>query len=146
MLPEVGLRGPTSRWRIQSAETTWTSLIDKQMNVRFSSYVPALAGLICGVLSTVPVELRFVPAMLLWGGVGLAIGLLVRQPRDAVGWGGLYGLFLLVGFFGAHLVADTKALHNPLFDVLAVILTPVGALVAVAVGARLRPRRQQGAL
>jgi hypothetical protein len=114
------------------------------MNVRLPPYVPALAGLICGILSTVPVELRFVPAMLLWGGVGLAIGLLVRQRRDAVGLGGLYGLFLLVGFFGAHLVADTKALHNPLFDLLAVLLTPVGALVAVAVGARLRPRNQQG--
>ena len=68
------------------------------MNGRLSPYVPALAGLIRGILSTVPVELRFVPAMLLWGGVGLAIGLLVRQRRDAVGWGGLYGLFLLVGF------------------------------------------------
>jgi hypothetical protein len=114
------------------------------MNGRPAFYVPALAGLVCGILSTVPVELRFLPSMVLWGGVGLAIGLLVRRRRDAVGWGGRYGLFLLVGFFGAHLVADTKALHNPLFDVLAVILTPVGALVAVAVGARLRPRRQQG--
>ena len=114
-----------------------------RMNMRPSPYVPALAGLICGILSTVPVELRFVPSMLLWGGVGLAIGLLIRQRRDAVAWGGLYGLFLLVGFFGAHLVADTKALHNLLFDVLAVILTPVGALVAVAVGARLSPRSQQ---
>jgi hypothetical protein len=114
------------------------------MNGRLRPYVPALAGLICGSLSTVPVALRFVPSMLLWGGVGLAIGLLVRQRRDAVGWAGLYGLFLLVGFFGAHLVVDTRALHNPLFDVLAVILTPVGALVAVAVGARLRPRSQQG--
>jgi hypothetical protein len=113
------------------------------MNGRLPSYVPALAGLLCGILSTVPVELRFVPAMLLWGGVGLAIGLLVRQRRDVVAWGGRYGLFLLVGFFGAHLVAETKALHNPLFDLLAVILTPVGALVAVAVGARLRPRNQQ---
>jgi len=113
------------------------------MNVRLGSYVPALAGLICGILSTVPIELRFVPSMLLWGGVGLALGLLVRQRRDAVGWGGLYGLFLLVGFFGAHLVADTKPLHNPLFDVLALILTPVGALVAVAVGARLSSRSQQ---
>lgn len=116
------------------------------MNGRLPSYVPALAGLICGILSTVPVELRFLPAMLLWGGVGLAVGLLVRQRRDVVAWGGLYGLFLLVGFFGAHLVANTKALHNPLFDVLAVILTPVGALVAVSVGARLRPRNQQGTL
>lgn len=114
------------------------------MNVRLPLYVPALAGLICGILSTVPVELRFLPAMLLWGGVGLAIGLPVRHRRDAVGWGGLYGLFLSVGFFGAHLVADSKALHNPLFDVLAVILTPLGALVGVSVGARLRPRSQQG--
>jgi hypothetical protein len=114
------------------------------MNGRLGSYISALAGLICGILSTVPVELRIVPSMLLWGGVGLAIGLLVRQRRDAVGWGGLYGLFLLIGFFGAHLVADTKALQDPLFDVLAVILTPLGALVAVAVGARLRPRSQQG--
>jgi hypothetical protein len=114
------------------------------MNGRLGSYVPALAGLVCGILSTVPVELRFVPSMLLWGGVGLAIGLLVPQQRDAIGWGGRYGLLLLAGFFGAHLVADTKALHNPLFDVLAVILTPVGALVAVAVGARLRPKSQQG--
>ena len=114
------------------------------MNGRLGFYVPALAGLICGILSTVPVELRFVPSMLLWGGVGLALGLLVRHRRDAVGWGGRYGLFLLVSFFGAHLVADTKALHDPLFDVLAVILTPVGALVAVAVGARLRPRSQRG--
>jgi hypothetical protein len=114
------------------------------MNGRLAPYVPALAGLICGVLSTVPVELRFLPSMVLWGGVGLAIGLLVRQQRDVIGWGGRYGLFLLVGFFGAHLVADTKALHNPLFDLLAVILTPVGALVTVAVGARLRPRSQQG--
>lgn len=114
------------------------------MNGRPASYVPALAGLVCGILSTVPVELRFVPSMLLWGGVGLAIGLLVRQRRDAVAWGGLYGLFLLVGPFGAHLVADAKALQNPLFDVLAVILTPVGGLVAVAVGARLRPRSRQG--
>jgi hypothetical protein len=113
------------------------------MNVRLPSYVPALAGLICGILSTVPVELRFLPAMLLWGGVGLAIGLLVRQRRDAVGWGGLYGLFLLVGFFGAHLVVNAKALYNPLFDVLAVILTPVGTLVAVSLGARLRARNQQ---
>jgi len=113
------------------------------MNGRLGSYVPALAGLSCGILSTVPVELRFLPSMLLWGGVGLAIGLLVRQQRDAIGWGGRYGLFLLVGFFGAHLVVDTKALHHPLFDVLAVILTPVGALVAVAVGARLRPRSHQ---
>jgi hypothetical protein len=114
------------------------------MNGRLAPYVPALAGLICGVLSTVPVELRFLPSMVLWGGVGLAIGLLVRQQRDVIGWGGRYGLFLLVGFFGAHPVADTKALHNPLFDLLAVILTPVGALVTVAVGARLRPRSQQG--
>jgi hypothetical protein len=38
------------------------------MNGRLPPYVPALAGLICGILSTVPVELRFVPAMLLWGG------------------------------------------------------------------------------
>ena len=113
------------------------------MNVRASPYVPALAGLICGIMSTVPVELRFVPAMLLWGGVGLAIGLLVRQRQDAVSWGGLYGLFLVVGFFGAHLVANNKPLHNPLFDVLAVILTPVGALVAVSLGARLRPRNQR---
>jgi hypothetical protein len=113
------------------------------MSGRLPPYVPAVAGLICGILSTVPVELRLVPSMLLWGGVGLALGLLVGRRRDALGWGGLYGLFLLLGFFGAHLVADTKALHNLLFDVLAVILTPVGALVAVAVGARLRPRRQQ---
>jgi hypothetical protein len=83
-----------------------------------------------------------VDAALGWGGTGN------RAPGTTAtgcGWlGGRYGLFLLVGFFGAHLVVDTKALHNPLFDVLAVILTPVGALVAVAVGARLRPRRQQG--
>ena len=114
------------------------------MNLRPPPYVPALGGLVCGILSTVPVELRFLPAMLLWGGVGLAIGLFVRQRRDAVGWGALYGLFLLVGFLGAHLVADAKALHNPLFDVLAIILTPVCALVAVSVGARLRLRSHQG--
>jgi hypothetical protein len=110
------------------------------MNSRSVPYIPVLAGVVCGILSTIPFELRFLPSMLLWGGVGVLIGLSVRGKQNVIRWGLLYGIFLLVGFFVARFAVDTRALHSPLFVALAIILTPIGALVAVSAGSRLRRR------
>jgi hypothetical protein len=108
------------------------------MNLKSAPYIPVGAGIVCGILSTTPSELRFVPSMLLWGGIGVIVGFLVPGEQNAIRWGLIYGISLLIGFFVSRLAVDTKALHNPLFVVLAVILTPIGAVVAVYVGSRLR--------
>jgi hypothetical protein len=108
------------------------------MNLRSAPYIPVGAGIVCGILSTTPSELRFLPSMLLWGGVGAIVGFLVPGEQNAIRWGLIYGISLLVGFFVSRLAVDTKALHNPLFVALAVILSPIGAVVAVYVGSRLR--------
>src|SRR5918912_789055 len=108
------------------------------MTLKSILYIPVLAGTMCGILSTIPSELRFLPAMLLWGGAGVVIGLFVRGRQEAIRWGLLYGAFLLVGFFVSRLAVSTKALHSALFVALAIILTPIGAVMAVSGGAILR--------
>jgi hypothetical protein len=104
------------------------------MRPRSIPYIPVVAGIVCGILSTIPFELRFLPSVLLWGGVGVVIGLFVRGRRETVRWGLLYGVFLLVGFFVSRLAVSTKALHSALFVALAIILTPIGAVMAVSGG------------
>jgi hypothetical protein len=123
--------------RIRRARTHWAK-IGLYMNLRSIPYIPVWAGVVCGILSTIPSELRFLPSMLLWGGVGTLIGFFVPGEQNAIQWGLIYGISLLVGFFVSRLAVDTKALHSPLFIALAVILTPMGAVVAVAVGSRSR--------
>lgn len=108
--------------------------VTDQLLVRWAAMA---AGAVCGVLSTYPSELRFLPSILLWGGVGVLIGLFARA-RDAVWTGALYGLFLLVGFFATRLAVSSHSIHRPLFDVLAVVFTPLGAIVAVYAGSKLR--------
>jgi hypothetical protein len=108
------------------------------VNWRSAPYIPVGAGIACGILSTTPSELRFLPSMLLWGGVGAIVGFLGPREQNAIRWGLAYGISLLVGFFVSRLAVDAEALHNPLFFALAVILTPIGAVVAVHVGSRLR--------
>jgi hypothetical protein len=97
-----------------------------------------LAGVICGILSTIPFRLRFLPSVLLWGGIGVLIGLFARKQRFAIGLGLLYGIFLLVGFFIAQIAANTKAIHSPLFVALAIVLTPIGAVLAICAGSMVR--------
>lgn len=72
--------------------------------------------------------------MLLWGGVGAGLGLFVQGRQAVMRWGLLYGISLLSGFFVSRLAVGTRALHNALFVALAIILTPVGALMAVSAG------------
>jgi hypothetical protein len=101
-------------------------------------FVTVIAGLICGVLSTIPFRLRFLPSLFLWGGVGVLIGLFARKQRFAIRLGLLYAIFLLIGFFLAQIAADTKAIHSPIFIGLAIVLTPIGAVLAVCAGSMVR--------
>jgi hypothetical protein len=107
------------------------------MNLRSTPWIPVCSGVMCGILSTIPFELRFMPSMLLWGGTGVVVGIFA-QTGQAIRWGLRYGISLLVGFFVSRLAVDTRALHSLLFVALAIILTPIGAVAAVSVGSRLR--------
>jgi hypothetical protein len=74
---------------------------------------------------------------LLWAGVGVVVGIFA-PTRRTIGWGLIYGISLLAGFFASRFAVDTRVLHSPLFVALAIILTPIGAVAAVSVGSRLR--------
>lgn len=107
------------------------------MKLKSAPYIPVSAGVACGILSTVPSELRFLPSMLLWGGAGVVVGIFA-QARQTTRWGLIYGISLLAGFFVSRFAVDARALHSPLFVALAIILTPIGAVAAVSLGSRLR--------
>ena len=108
------------------------------MKSRAVYYATVLAGVICGMLSTSPLRLRFVPSLLLWGGVGALMGLFAQNRRGAVRLGLVYGVSLLAGFFAAQVEANTKAIHSPVFIALATVLTPIGAVVSVFGGSMVR--------
>lgn len=61
-------------------------------------YLSGFVGLIGGILSTYPFELKFLVAIIFLGVVGVVIGLFAEGRRETIQAGVLYGIFLSLGF------------------------------------------------
>ena len=108
-------------------------------------FLSAFVGFIAGMLSTYPVELRFLAAVIFWSVVGIVIGLFVEGKREIIQSGVLYGIFLSVGFLFSRFGLTTRVIPGILFVVLAIIGTTVGGIMTVFVGSKLARKNTKGA-
>lgn len=100
---------------------------------------PILAGVVCGMLSTFPIELRFLPSMILWGTAGIVVGFFTKEKKEILWFGVLYGFFLSIVFlysrFGGTL--DKVAAYSLLVLGLSVGGC-AGGLLMVFIGSRFK--------
>ena len=97
------------------------------------------------MLSTYPVELRFLAAVIFWSVAGIVIGLFVEGKREIIQSGVLYGIFLSIGFLFSRFGLTTRVTPGILFVVLAIIGTTVGGIMTVFVGSKLRRKNTKEA-
>ncbi len=99
----------------------------------------ALAGFICGILSTYPVELRFLPAIIFWGVVGAGIGWFTQGKQAIVRSGVAYGIFLAIGFLFSRFGGTARQIPSyTLFVSLASIGSIGGGIFSVFIGSKLK--------
>ena len=108
-------------------------------------FLSVIVGVLCGILSTYPVELKFLAAVIFWSIAGVVIGLFVTGKTEAIQGGLLYGIFLSVGFLLSRFGLTARPIPGILFVVLAFIGTTVGGIATVFVGSKLRRKPTQGA-
>src|ERR1041384_3090053 len=108
-------------------------------------YRSAFVGLICGILSAYPFELKFLAAVIFWGVAGAIIGLFVAGQRETIQSGVLYGNFLSVGFLFSRFAVTAHVIPSLLFVALAILGTTVGGILTVFVGSKLRRKHTNGA-
>jgi len=102
-------------------------------------FIPLVVGVLAGTLSTYPVELRFLPSIILWGLAGIITGLLLNK-NDKILWPGiLYGVSLSVVFlFGRFGGTRGQILSYSILVLGFSVLSAFSGLLAVFVGTKIR--------
>lgn len=104
----------------------------------FRLLLPAIFGIIAGVVSTYPWELKFLPCIIVWGIIGAIVGFLFTQ--DGVLKPGItYGFFLTFAFLLSRFGGTFNKLPSYLvFVLLACIGGIPGGLLVVWIGSKIK--------
>ncbi len=108
------------------------------------SYLLAIVvGITSGILVVNPLNLRFVPGILLWGVAGVLVGLSVTEREKLIRVGVLYGVSLSVAFLLYSPFLSTLVRSPLIYGLLFIASTLLGVLggvFAVFVGSKIRNR------
>jgi hypothetical protein len=106
-------------------------------------YISALAGIVCGLICTYPMELSAAPSLLIWAIGGILVGLFIGRG-SVVLQGIQYGVWLsFVFLFSRFGGTRNKIPKYLLFVCVMSIVGAIGGIVAVFIGSKLKNRNRQ---
>ena len=101
--------------------------------------ISGIIGLAAGLGTTYPYNLRFLPAIILWGVTGLIVGVLTKDNREATRAGIIYGVLLAISFLLSRFGGSPNKL--PAYFLLILVLSigaAIGGVIAALVGSKLK--------
>src|SRR6185369_11718198 len=106
--------------------------------MKLKYFIPVILGVVCGILSTYPIELKFLPCIIFWGLAGAILGLFTEGKREIIRAGILFGIFLAVAFLFSRFGGTfDKVPSYSLFVALASVGSTIGGIGAVFIGSKL---------